>query len=108
MKTETQIAKEKLKKIEDTKKKFSISMGNQKDMNFDDWLYEFGDSEDCVEYFSLKAEAKQQKKDSQRFLEFLEKIYDEFKFVYKSGNTLLDDKITDLKQAIKLYEDAGI
>jgi len=52
------------------------------------------------------------KQTCQRWLEFLEKLNKQMQRVWKAINMLEDDevteKITDLKQAIKLYEDNGI
>ena len=58
-----------------------------------------------------KPKSEEHKATCQRFLEFLEELRDEIRGVASDEGLLLslvNEKITDLKQAIKLYEDAGI
>lgn len=89
MKTETQIAQENVKNL-------TAIYGDKRDMG------------NCQSH----------KATCQRFLDFLEELQ---RYKFKCGfmesselcdvfedNELIKDKITDLKQAIKCYEDAGI
>ncbi len=89
MKTETQIAKGHILIWKGTKKESEIA------------------------HESVKYSLRQHKATCQRFLEFLEEemkrgeTINELSEAYISTGEL-EEKITDLKQAIKLYEDAGI
>jgi len=60
--------------------------------------------------YTTKIACNNHKATCQRFLEFLEKgLYPQLLFEENTnGKDLIKNKITDLKQAIKLYEDAGI
>jgi len=96
MKTETQIAQENIEELvlwrEGYTKKGKIKKS--------EWN----------PYFDLISLAKQSmhKATCQRFLEFLEETHREMIRVLNTDDPKMEDYITDLKQAIKLYEDAGI
>ena len=68
-------------------------------------------NEDSEKYFDkIEVTIESHKASCERFLEFLEEMYFEKIVVMMSGNWIdkYKDKITDLKQAIKLYDEAGI
>jgi len=88
MKTETQIAKENVEKIEKIKE--SIRHSNSR----------VADALE-VRIWKLKAEVQGHKQTCQRWLEFLE---EECNTEYSNIRT----KYVDLKEAIKIYTEAGI
>ena len=91
-KTETQIAKENIKRIED-----EMKFGGK----HENW--EYGTNPTLYGY---EARAEEHKTSCQRFLEFLED-YEKDTGDFYVGDMVFR-KITDLKQAIKLYNGAGI
>ena len=91
MKTETQIAEENMNKI--TELKFNLRMKRVTTTPTAQFDYHIQ---------VVEEKAKEHKATCQRFLEFLEGIH------ITIGKSDKEEKITDLKQAIKLYEDAGI
>ena len=96
MKTETQIAKENIRKIKEFMSQVTGS----------------------IERFEFINRSKEHKASCERFLEFLELGKTKgkrfiFNYLDKCKNcefneSLINDKITDLKQVIKLYSENGI
>lgn len=76
---------------------------------------EYEIAKENVEYYKSKVNeswglyvCQQDKEKDQRFLEFLEKKLPNIERASPTGQLLMDLQITDLKQAIKEYEDNGI
>ena len=113
MKTETQIAEENINKIIAFNEAYKD--WNNKKLNEEarDEAEKFVDecTENDTDNHTITLLSKEHKASCQRFLEFLEVdffIGQERFYLRQRQKPILQEKITDLKQAIKLYEDNGI
>ena len=116
MKTETEIAKENIKKIKELDKKYNkynekcieyFKKRNSEQFN----LYMKKLSEINDAFIGIEILIEQHKQTCQRFLEFLDNI-NVFKGskhpIDRGVHKITEEKIQDLKTAIKLYEKEGI
>ncbi len=108
MKTENQIAEENINKIIAFNEAYKD--WNNKKLNEEarDEAEKFVDecAENDTDNHTITLLSKEHKASCQRFLEFLEETGERTLGSY--GYHIIQEKITDLKQAIKLYEDNGI
>ena len=93
MKTETQIAEENLKSYKEEVETWGTP---------DTWKVDIPES--C---FISQTNCESHKASCERFLGFLESLVGVLR-TNKESSMKIEEKITDLKQAIKLYDDTGI